>query len=71
MPIYLMGGRILGFYPFGPVFHGAGLNITVISNDGHVDVGIIACREQAPLLWNLADDLPLALAELVKAAAAA
>ena len=70
MPIYLMGGRIVGFYPFGPVFHGAGLNITVISNDGHVDVGIIACREQAPLLWELADDLPLALDELVKAATA-
>ena len=71
LPIYLMGGRIVGFYPFGPVFHGAGLNITVISNAGHVDVGIIACREQAPHLWELADDLPGALAELVSAARAA
>ncbi|HEY2166348.1 MAG TPA: WS/DGAT domain-containing protein, partial [Jatrophihabitantaceae bacterium] len=50
------------------VFHGAGLNITVLSNDGHLDVGLIACRELAPDLWDLADDLPLALTELVKAA---
>jgi WS/DGAT/MGAT family acyltransferase len=68
MPIYFMGGRIIGFYPFGPVFHGAGLNITVLSNDGHLDVGLIACRELAPDLWDLADDMPIALEELRSAA---
>ena len=70
MPIYFMGARITGFFPFGPVFHGAGLNITVLSNDGHVDVGLIACRELAPDLWHLAEDIPLALAELLDAARA-
>jgi WS/DGAT/MGAT family acyltransferase len=64
MPIYFMGARIVGFFPFGPVFHGAGLNITVLSNDGHLDVGLIACRELAPHLWELADDMPIALEEL-------
>jgi len=68
MPIYFMGARITGFYPFGPIFHGAGLNITVISNDGHLDVGLIACRELVPDVWDLADDLPVALEELVTAA---
>ena len=68
MPIYFMGARITGFYPFGPVFHGAGLNITVLSNDGHLDVGLIACRELVPDLWDLADAMPIALAELVEAA---
>jgi diacylglycerol O-acyltransferase len=68
MPIYFLGARINGFYPFGPVFHGAGLNVTVLSNDGHLDVGIIACRELAPELWELADDLPLALDELLTVA---
>lgn len=68
MPIYLLGARVVGFYPFGPVFHGAGLNISVLSNDGHVDVGLIACRELAPALWRLAEDLPLALDELLSAA---
>ena len=68
MPIYFLGARIIGFYPFGPVFHGAGLNVTVLSNDGHLDVGLIACRELAPQLWDLADDLAPALAELLSAA---
>lgn len=68
MPIYFTGARITGFYPFGPVFHGAGLNITVLSNDGHLDVGLIACRELAPDLWDVADALPAALEELLRAA---
>ncbi|MDT4919775.1 MAG: diacylglycerol O-acyltransferase / wax synthase [Pseudonocardiales bacterium] len=68
MPIYFMGARIKGFYPFGPIFHGAGLNVTVISNDGHLDVGLIACRELVPDVWDLADDLPIALAELLSEA---
>lgn len=71
VPIYFAGARVVGFYPFGPVFHGAGLNITVLSNDGHLDVGLIACRELAPQLWDLAGDLKPALAELLNAARAA
>ena len=70
LPIYFLGARITGFYPFGPVFDGAGLNITVISNDGHLDVGLIACRELAPQLWELADDMPIALGALLSAARA-
>jgi hypothetical protein len=68
MPIYFLGARITGFFPFGPVFDGAGLNVTVISNDGHLDVGLIACRELAPQLWELADDMPIALDALLSAA---
>ena len=68
MPIYFAGARITGFFPFGPVFHGAGLNVTVVSNDGRLDVGLIACRELAPRLWALADDFAPALEELLSAA---
>ena len=32
----------------GAVFHGAGLNITVMSNAGKMHVGVIACRESMP-----------------------
>jgi WS/DGAT/MGAT family acyltransferase len=70
MPIYFMGARVTGFFPFGPIFDGAGLNVTVLSNDGHVDVGLIACRELAPDLWQLADDLPYTVTELLTAARA-
>ncbi len=54
VPIYFMGGKVEGLYPLGPVFHGAGLNITVISSNGTLHVGIIACAEQVPEPWDLA-----------------
>jgi WS/DGAT/MGAT family acyltransferase len=68
MPLYLLGGRITGLYPLGPVFHGAGLNITVLSNAGKVDIGLLGAREFVPDLWSLADAIPLALKELLNAA---
>jgi len=67
MPLYFLGARITGFYPLGPVFHGAGLNVTVLSNAGKVHVGLLGARELVNDLWPLADALPDALAELVKA----
>jgi diacylglycerol O-acyltransferase len=68
MPLYLLGARITGLYPLGPVFHGAGLNVTVLSNAGKVHVGLLGARELVKDLWPLADALPDALAELLKAA---
>ncbi|HEY9565363.1 MAG TPA: WS/DGAT domain-containing protein, partial [Nocardioides sp.] len=44
IPLYFMGARIDALYPLGPVFHGAGVNITVMSNNGQLHVGVIACR---------------------------
>ncbi|HET6708861.1 wax ester/triacylglycerol synthase family O-acyltransferase [Amycolatopsis sp.] len=68
MPLYFLGARITGFYPLGPVFHGAGLNVTVLSNARKVHVGLLGARELVNDLWPLADALPDALAELLKAA---
>ncbi|MCL2544188.1 MAG: wax ester/triacylglycerol synthase family O-acyltransferase [Nocardioidaceae bacterium] len=48
MPLYFAGARIDALYPLGPVFHGAGLNVTVMSNAGQLHVGAIACRESMP-----------------------
>jgi diacylglycerol O-acyltransferase len=53
-----MGARMDALYPLGPVFHGAALNITVLSNNGVMHVGVIACRESMPQVWELADDFP-------------
>jgi WS/DGAT/MGAT family acyltransferase len=64
MPLYLAGARLLGLFPLGPVMDGAGLNVTVLSNDDRVGFGFIACRELVPQLWDLADAVPEALAEL-------
>jgi diacylglycerol O-acyltransferase len=64
VPLYFMGARIEGLYPLGPVFHGAGLNITVMSNNGRLHVGIIACRESLPDVDDLVRRFPVELAAL-------
>ncbi|HYG92065.1 MAG TPA: wax ester/triacylglycerol synthase family O-acyltransferase [Nocardioides sp.] len=71
VPLYFMGARIEGLYPLGPVFHGAGLNITVMSNAGHVHVGAIACRESVPDVDVLARHFGHELERLRKAVAVA
>jgi len=70
MPLYFAGARIVGLYPLGPVFHGSGLNVTVMSNDGRINVGLLGCRELMPYdaLWALADALPTAMDDLLQAA---
>jgi diacylglycerol O-acyltransferase len=66
-PIYFLGGLVEGMYPLGPVFHGAGLNVTVISNNGRVHVGIIADAEQMPRPYDLARGFNEELETLLKA----
>jgi diacylglycerol O-acyltransferase len=65
------GGRLLDIYSMGPILEGIGLNITVWSYVDRMTFGLVACRETMPDLWDLADHLPDALAELRKAAQAA
>jgi diacylglycerol O-acyltransferase / wax synthase len=70
VPLYFMGARIRALYPLGPVFHGAGLNVTVMSNNGQLHVGIIACRTSMPDVDDLVRRFPTELAALKKAVAA-
>jgi hypothetical protein len=53
-------------YPLGPIFHGSALNITVMSLNGKLDVGIVSCPELLPDLWDLADDFGVVLDELLE-----
>lgn len=69
MPLYLLGARITGMYPLGPVFHGAGVNITVVSLCGKVDIGVIGASDLVADVWPLADAMSEALDELLEAAA--
>lgn len=64
IPLYFMGARIASLCPLGPVFHGAGLNITVMSNAGKMHVGAIACRESMPDADALVRHFPAELARL-------
>ena len=70
VPLYFLGARMTGMYPFGPILHGAGLNIAVLSLAGKLDIGLISCPDLVPDLWELVDDFSLALDDLILAAGA-
>ena len=65
MTLYSGGAEITALYPLGPVFPGAGLNITVMSMDGKLNIGIISCPQLVDDLWDLADRFEVELKELL------
>jgi diacylglycerol O-acyltransferase len=65
VPLYMLGCQVKAMYPLGPIFHGSGLNITVMSLSGKLDVGLISCPELLPDLWAMADDFAVAMEELL------
>ena len=68
IPLYFLGAEVESMYPLGPIFHGAGLNITVLSLNGKLNIGLISCPDLLPELWEMADGFDTAMAELVAAA---
>jgi len=69
-PLYFAGAKLVAMYPLGPIFDGAGLNITVLSYMDQLFFGLIGCREVVDV-WNIAGHVGDAFAELLKAADAA
>jgi WS/DGAT/MGAT family acyltransferase len=67
-PLYLAGAELVAAYPMGPVFEGAGLNITVFSYMGSLDFGFNAATNAVPDIWELASCVKPAFDELVNAA---
>lgn len=61
---YLLGAEILSMCPFGPVMHGAGLNITVWSFGEKLYFGLMSCSDLLPDLWRIAEGIPVGLKEL-------
>lgn len=68
IPLYFLGAQVDAMYPLGPIFHGSGLNITVMSLDGKLNVGLISCPELLPDLATMADGFVSGMKELLKAA---
>jgi len=64
VPLYLAGARLVAHYPFSVITDGMGLNITVMSYDGHMDFGLVADRDQMPDLASMLGWLREALDEL-------
>ncbi len=67
-PLYLAGGRLAAMYPFGPIFEGAAVNITVISYLDRIHVGVQGCWELVPDVDVIARGIEDSLAELVRVA---
>ncbi len=63
--LYSAGAEVTALYPLGPIFHGSGLNITVLSLGDKLNVGIISCPQLVDDLWDLADRFEFELKELL------
>jgi WS/DGAT/MGAT family acyltransferase len=70
-PLYCAGARLVAHYPVSVITDGMGLNITAMSYDGHIDVGVIADRDQMSDIWCIVEWLDEALVELEKNVGAA
>jgi diacylglycerol O-acyltransferase / wax synthase len=71
VPLYSTGGKLVEWYPMGPIFDGIGLNMTVMSYLGVVYFGLLACRETTSGLWEMVEYVEEAMVELEAAAASA
>lgn len=63
--LYSCGAEVTALYPLGPIFHGAGLNITVMSLADKLNVGIVSCPKLVRDLWDLGDRFDAELKELL------
>lgn len=66
-PMYWRGARLDGNYPMSIALDGQALNITVVSNAGNLDVGLVGCRRSVPHLQRLLGHLDTALGDLERA----
>ncbi|HTL84528.1 MAG TPA: wax ester/triacylglycerol synthase family O-acyltransferase [Acidimicrobiia bacterium] len=69
-PLYSAGAMLRGIYPLSAITDGIGLNMTLMSYNGNLDFGLLACREMIPDIWRMIEALGEELAVLVKAARA-
>jgi WS/DGAT/MGAT family acyltransferase len=66
-PMYWGGARLDGNYPLSIALDGQALNITVTSNAGNIDFGLVGCRRSVPHLQRLLGHLESSLKDLERA----
>lgn len=64
-PLYMAGARMASYYPLSIPLHGIALNITVMSYNGALEFGLIACRRAMPDVRELAKYMSEAHLELM------
>jgi hypothetical protein len=62
---YMAGARLEAHFPLSAIFHGLGLNVTVVSYGDQVDWGVAGDPEQIGDAWGLIDRIAAAQAELL------
>jgi len=68
IPLYQSGTKLLHYIPVSTVGDGSGINITVQSYLGTVDVGVVTCRELVPDPWEITTGMADELADLLELA---
>lgn len=68
VPLYVAGARVKHMIPVSAIHDGLGFNVTIISHEADVDVGLVADREMIDDLWHVADLFAAAAEELYEAA---
>ena len=58
VPLYVGGAKIESMYPLSILGPSQGLNATLVSYMGHVDVGFTVDPQLVPDPWALADAVP-------------
>jgi WS/DGAT/MGAT family acyltransferase len=69
LDLYCAGARVTGIFPMGPVMEGTGVNITVLSEARHLNVGIMACPDLLDDVDELGRGFGAAVDELAALAA--
>jgi WS/DGAT/MGAT family acyltransferase len=65
--LYCGGARLDGNYPLSIAMDGQALNITLVSNAGNLDFGLVGCRRSVPHLQRLLSHLESSLKDLERA----
>jgi diacylglycerol O-acyltransferase / wax synthase len=65
--MYWGGARLDGNYPLSIALDGLALNITLVSNAGNLDFGLVGCRRSVPHLQRLLAHLESSLKDLERA----
>jgi diacylglycerol O-acyltransferase / wax synthase len=65
IPLYCAGARVTACHPFGPIYDGFALNLTVMSYDGSLGIGAIGCPDAVPAVEEIPRAFEASVGELL------
>jgi diacylglycerol O-acyltransferase / wax synthase len=65
VPMYMAGATMRAYFPVSIIVHGLALNITILSYNGSMDYGLIACKRTVTRLPEFAEHMQAAHQELL------